>query len=238
MNKQSARGVELAPISEHAIAEYLERNPDFFDRHATLLTKLKLTHHRGLAAVSLIERQVQALREKNEGLEKKLREFVEVARGNDALAAKIHRLACRLIAARNAATLLDNVEVSLREDFGAAEWLLLLAPSRQPAFAELSSRHIRLLDAGAPEWRMFESLFEAAKPRCGQIRDSQRDFLFGPDTVEIGSAALVPLGRGPRAALLAIGSPDSERFHPAMSTDFLARIGELLSEALDSVGSE
>jgi uncharacterized protein YigA (DUF484 family) len=79
---------------------------------------------------------------------------------------------------------------------------------------------------------MFETLFESGRPRCGQIRDSQRDFLFGAGTVEIGSAALVPLGPEPSAGLLAIGSPDAERFHPTMSTDFLARIGDLVSEAV------
>ena len=32
--------------------------------------------------------------------------------------------------------------------------------------------------------------------------------------------------------LLAIGSPDAERFHPTMSTDYLAQIGELVSAAV------
>jgi uncharacterized protein YigA (DUF484 family) len=87
---------------------------------------------------------------------------------------------------------------------------------------------------------MFETLFESGRPRCGQIRDSQRDYLFGAGTVEIGSAALVPLGvksadkasKLSGASLLAIGSPDAERFHPTMSTEFLARIGDLVSEAI------
>ena len=35
--------------------------------------------------------------------------------------------------------------------------------------------------------------------------------------------------------LLAIGSPDAERFHPTMSTEFLARIGDLVSEAVHAV---
>jgi uncharacterized protein YigA (DUF484 family) len=35
--------------------------------------------------------------------------------------------------------------------------------------------------------------------------------------------------------LLAVGSPDVERFHPAMSTDFLARIGDLVSEAVAAI---
>jgi len=104
--------------------------------------------------------------------------------------------------------------------------------------AQVNSRHLRIVKMGAPELKMFETLFESGRPRCGQIRDSQRDYLFGAGTVEIGSAALVPLGSSKAAgkqtglALLAIGSPDAERFHPTMSTEFLARIGDLVSEAI------
>lgn len=245
MSKQPVRGVDVENLtpavssklddngpSETEIADYLQNNVDFFERHATLLTKLKLPHSRGNATVSLVERQVSALREKNQSLESRLRELIDVARSNDVLAAKIHRLACRLVRARNAATLLDSMEASLREDFGASEWLLLLAPNRQTGFSSIDSRHLRLMDANASELKMFDTLFESARPRCGQIRDSQRDFLFGAGTVEIGSAALVPLSREAGFGLLAIGSPDAQRFHPAMSTDFLARIGDLVSEAV------
>lgn len=247
MSKQPVRGVDVEALnpaaggkandeagaaSETRIADYLQRNPEFFERHATLLTKLKLPHNRGAATVSLVERQVQALRDKNQALETRLRELIEVARGNDVLAAKIHRLACRLVRARNATTLLDSMETSLREDFGASEWLLLLAPARPSDLASIDSRHLRRVQPNAPELKMFETLFESAKPRCGQIRDSQRDYLFGAGTIEIGSAALVPLGREIGFGLLAIGSPDAQRFHPAMSTDFLARIGDLVSEAV------
>jgi uncharacterized protein YigA (DUF484 family) len=39
---------------------------------------------------------------------------------------------------------------------------------------------------------------------------------------------------GPKGALgiLAIGASDAERFHPGMSTEFLLRIGELVTYAL------
>jgi uncharacterized protein len=182
--------------------------------------------------VSLVERQVLVLREKHEKVEAQLHELIAVARANDALADKIHKLSRRLIRSRTAATLVDALESSLREDFGASEWLMLLAPSAESGFHRLSSRHLRLVDATAPELKMFDTLFSSGKPRCGQIRDSQRDFLFGAGTIEIGSAALVPLGPQASSGLLAIGSPDTERFHPAMSTEFLARIGELVSEAV------
>ena len=42
--------------------------------------------------------------------------------------------------------------------------------------------------------RTFEALLATGKPRCGQVRDTQRDFLFGPEAASIGSVALVPLG--------------------------------------------
>ena len=247
MTKQPVRGVDVEALNavasgtskdggdraeEARIADYLQQNPEFFERHAALLTKLKLPHSRGAATVSLVERQVLALRDKNQSLESRLRELIDVARGNDALAAKIHRLACRLVRARNATTLLDAMESSLREDFGASEWLLLLAPARPTGLTGIDSRHLRMIQPTAPELKMFETLFESARPRCGQIRDSQRDFLFGAGTIEIGSAALVPLGREVGFGLLAIGSPDAQHFQPTMSTDFLARIGDLVSEAV------
>jgi uncharacterized protein YigA (DUF484 family) len=235
MSKQPVRGVGSEPLSEMAIADYLQLNPEFFERHTTLLTRLKLPHARGAAAVSLVERQVLMLRDKNDKVEARLRELIEVARANDVLAAKIHRLACALIRARGASAFIDALETSLREDFGASEWLLLVSPDGDSEFATISSRHLRVLESGAPELKMFETLFEGGRPRCGQIRDSQRDYLFGVGTIEIGSAALVPLHPRPASGLLAIGSPDVERFHPAMSTDFLARIGELVSEAAAAI---
>lgn len=231
MSKQPVRGVDAEPLSEAAIADYLQLNPEFFERHTALLTRLKLPHARGAAAVSLVERQVLMLRDKSDKLEARLRELIEVARANDVLATKIHRLACTMIRARGATAFIDALETSLREDFGASEWLLLVSPVRESEFSTISSRHLRVLESGAPELKMFETLFEGGRPRCGQIRDSQRDYLFGVGTIEIGSAALVPLHPRPAAGLLAIGSPDVERFHPAMSTDFLARIGDLVSEA-------
>lgn len=223
--------LESAGVTEAEVADFLRHHPNFFEHHGALLTKMVLPHSRGNATVSLIERQVHTLREKNQALQAQLRELIDIARGNDVLAARIHRLACRLIHVRSAAELMNELEISLREDFGAVEWLLLFTADNRPDFIGIEDRHLRLVPAAAPELKMFETLFESARPRCGQIRDSQRDFLFGAGTIEIGSAALVPLGAKASAGLLAIGSPYAERFHPAMSTDFLARIGEMVSEA-------
>ncbi len=235
MNKQSVRGVDAESVSEEAVAEYLQRNPDFFERNANVLARLRVPHERGLSTVSLVERQVLVLREKNQKLESKLRELVDVARSNDSLSDKIHRLARRLIRARGAAGLLETLEGSLREDFGASQWLIVSTRTDVAGLNQLNHRHIRMVERGNADLKMFDTFFESARPRCGQIRDSQRDYLFGEGTVAIGSAALVPLGPDASYGLLAIGSPDVERFHPTMSTDFLARIGDLVSEAVGAL---
>src|SRR5215217_4237121 len=154
MSKQPVGRLEEASAEETAIADYLQGNPDFFERHATLLTKLNLPHNRGSSAISLVERQVAALRDKNEKLETRLRELIEVARGNDALAAKIHRLACRLVRAEDASGVLEALEASLREDFGASEWLLLAPVGSDSPLSKLSSRHLRIVKLGASELKM------------------------------------------------------------------------------------
>jgi hypothetical protein len=93
-------------------------------------------------------------------------------------------------------------------------------------------RFLRTAEAADPEMKSFESLLQSGKPRCGQVRDAQREYLFGKDSVEIGSVALTPLGAKGALGLLAIGASDVDRFHPGMSTEFLSRIGELVTYSL------
>ena len=232
MTTRSVRGVEIAEVDEAAVASYLSATPEFFDRHAQLLAKIRLPDSRGGATtVSLLERQVEVLRERNRQLERKLREYVDVARDNDALGSKVLTMACRLIAAHDRVQKITAIETSLREDFDAGHSVLVLTEEVATEVAA-DMRFLRSVRPDAPELRSFETLFSSGKPRCGQLRDSQRDFLFGAGSVEVGSVALVPLGAKGGLGLLAFGSHDSERFNPTMSTDFLARIGELIAAAL------
>jgi len=85
---------------------------------------------------------------------------------------------------------------------------------------------------GSPELRIFETFFESARPRSGQIRDTQREYLFNTQEGAVGSMVMIPLGEHAALGLLAIASNDTQRYLPTMSTDFLVRIGEIVSEAL------
>jgi uncharacterized protein YigA (DUF484 family) len=228
MTTREARGLSATETEEETIAAYLQHNPDFFERHQPLLARLRLPHVRGGSTISLVERQIEVLREKHSSLEGKLAEFVQVARGNDAIAEKLHRFTRRLLGAASRAEAISSVESSLREDFDAFHSMLVLIG--EPADAE--QRFVRYIRTDDPNLKSFETLFASGKPRCGQARDSQREFLFGSDANDIGSIALVPLGEKGSVGLLAIGSTDRDRFHPGMSTEFLARMGELIADSL------
>src|SRR5580692_2226138 len=97
MTSNQVRGLAAEPIDEQAVAQYLHRNADFFEQHPQLLARMRLQHPRNGSTISLIERQVDVLREKIQTQEGKLSEFVRVARANNVLAEKFHRFTRRLL---------------------------------------------------------------------------------------------------------------------------------------------
>ena len=234
MTTREARGLAAADSEEESIAAYLQRNPEFFERHQALLARLKLPHARGGSTISLIERQIEVLREKQAALESKLAELVRVARANDAIADRLHRFTRRLLRGAPRSETLRRIEAGLREDFDAFNATLVLIGDAPEPEAPAFVRTVRADDA---QLKSFETLFASGRPRCGQARDSQREFLFGPEGVSMGSVALVPLGEKGAVGLLALGSADRDRFHPGMSTEFLARLADLVADALSSSGA-
>jgi len=232
MSTQTARGLAAGQTDEERIERYLGLNPDFFERHQPLLARMRLPHMRTGSTVSLVERQVEVLREQKTDADRRLAEFIAVARANDSLAERIHRFTRRLLRAPTAAAALTSLEASLREDFDAFHSVLLLTAPIESLVHSNFEPFLRAVATEDVNLRSFEALLATGKPRCGQVRDSQRDFLFGPEAASIGSVALVPLGEGGVVGLLALGSAERERFHPGMSTEFLKRMGELITDAL------
>jgi len=230
MSTLKQQQVAVSEQTEASIANYLQANPDFFERHGALLGNLRLPHSTGGAAVSLVERQVLMLRQKNLKLERKLKDLVDVARSNDALAARIHALAMKMLAAPDQAGVIAVLEEQLRVSFSADQSVLVVF--NRPDAGHGATRFLRVAGRNDADIAPFRTFLESDAPRCGQVRDAQRDYLFGPGNVEIGSVALVPLGPRSELGFLGIGSRDSDHFHPGMSIDFLARLGELVSCAL------
>ena len=228
--KSGAATTEGDDFPESAIADYLKSHPDFFERHPLILLSIKLPHRTGGSAVSLVERQVSMLRQRNAQLERQFKDLVAVAKTNDALVEKIHQLGLKLMRARDLPTRLERLETGLREDFGAERAVLVLFGDKAPV-AAVREGFVRRLAADDAAVKPFAAFLRAAKPRCGPLRDRQK-LIFERDADTVSSAALVPLGADAGLGFLIIGSRDPDHFHPGKRMDFLARLGELLAVAL------
>ncbi|HLF12309.1 MAG TPA: DUF484 family protein [Gammaproteobacteria bacterium] len=230
MSQQKSGAAIGETFPEEAIADYLRSHPDFFERHALLLLSLKLPHRTGGAAISLVERQVAMLRQRNGQLERQFKDLVAVAKLNDALVEKIHQLGMKLMRAADIVARLEELETSLREDFSAERAVLVLFSNASPVEAERAG-FVKRLPADDAAMRPFASFLRAARPRCGPLRDRQKS-IFDRDADSVNSAAMVPLGKDAGLGFLVIGSGDPDHFHPGKRMDFLSRLGELVSVAL------
>jgi uncharacterized protein YigA (DUF484 family) len=210
---------------ETEIADYLIAHPDFFTRHPDALAAIDIPHPTG-DAVSLIERQVRTLRQQSSTYRTQLEKLVSVARENDGLANRLHRLTLALIETQTFDEVLNTLQDELRDQFQADAVEMKLFASEQ-------------LDAHAhePGPALFRDFLARARPNCGRLDREKLEYLFGPQAGETGSAALIPLTAPPMAGVLAIGSRDPERFHHGKSVDFLQRLAEVVSAKLQSASS-
>jgi uncharacterized protein YigA (DUF484 family) len=227
MNQQKTKSDDdSTDLTELDIVRYLRAHPDFFVNHPELLATIQIPHESG-RAVSLIERQVAVLRNQLREYQRRVDRWVEVAKQNDALQARMHRLTLELIDAATFDEVLTALEDELHDDFQADAVELRLFSASQ------LSEH---LDQQLPgHSATFENFFKNNRPICGALARGQLDYIFGAGGEEIASAALIPLRNEGVLGLLAIGSRDPKRFVPQQGTEFLTRLGEIISHTLKAV---
>jgi uncharacterized protein YigA (DUF484 family) len=207
------------------VALYLQQNPEFLADHEDLFTRLRVPHpqHDG-QAISLVERQQHALREKIRQLEHKLAQLIAFGEENDEISEKVHRLALALLEAGSFEAVRQALILSLQEDFAVPHVGLRLWGG---AMARAETEFMAVSEE-AREY--FERL---RHPYCGTPEQVEVLAWFGEAAIHVRSVALMPLRRhGQLFGLLALGSPEPERFYPGMGTLYLGRIGELAGAAL------
>ncbi|APZ41928.1 DUF484 family protein [Acidihalobacter ferrooxydans] len=213
-------------LTEEEIAVFLRDHPDYFTRHIELLDVLRLPHPTH-GAVSLVERQLSLLRERNRQLERKLGELIRVARGNEQLSANLHQLALGLMRADSLDSVLASARDLLCSEFNADQVVIRVIDREGELLAPYS------VAQGDPGLNEFQTVFERRRPVCGQLRPAQLAWLFGDYADTVASAVVTPLFDTQPLGLLALGSAEADRFHPSMGTLFLGYLGELLAAAVD-----
>jgi len=211
-------------LEEKAVADYLRDNPEFFQNNPSLLAGLQVPHSCG-GAVSLVEHQVRVLRDQNRQLKRKLMDLVHVARDNNRLNERMHQLTLGLVSSSSLEALLDTLREHLQGEFSADTVTIRLAGIPEARARECA---VDQFSSDDPQLKHFESFYKTCRPQCGRFKPEQLEYVFGDQAQAVESAALIPLGKKGQIGLLAIGSQESNRFHPGMGTLFLSHLGELL----------
>lgn len=229
MTTQAEPGCDAGEASPDQISRYLSNHPEFFDNHPNLVAELRLSHSSG-KAVSLVERQIQVLREQNKELKRKLLELIDVARDNDRLNQLMHQMTLDLLKAGSPGAMISTLDDHLHNEFKADAIRVHLVGHETDADED----NIALrLDADESVQELFKVAFRESKPQCGRLSQPQLEFLFRDQAATIRSAVVVPLGCRAKHGLLAIGNREADRFNPGMGTLFMSHLGELLAGVLE-----
>ncbi len=232
--KQDLSDEEISNEREQQLAtdlqliSLLRENPDILNRHPELISVLEVTHESG-GAVSLIERQVDVLRQQSQNQENRLRELMDVARDNERLSRTCHRLAVDLLATHDVddviSIVLDTFKTELSADFAVVKLF-----SEDTNLIEQSGG--LFVDANSEDLNAFKTMLQHKNTVCGKSTSEQKDYLFDDMAEKVKSVAIIPLVAGANLGLIGLGADNAQRFKSNMGTDFLSQVGELISASL------
>ncbi|HUW99013.1 MAG TPA: DUF484 family protein [Acidiferrobacter sp.] len=212
---------------EEAVSRYLRDNPGYFERHEDVLEIMQIPHLGRGAATSLLQRQIALLRARANAKDSEWRGVLAVARDNDALAQKLHRLAVMLIDAAS----LDDV-FGCVYDLARHELQLDVVVVALGVDGGLLGGRAEFVTPDDPSLgRVLE--LAGDRPLCGPksvLREARS--LLGAREADVSSVAVVPLRDAVRSGVLLLGSHDAQRFPTGAGTVYLSRLGELVMRAI------
>lgn len=208
---------------ERRVADYLISHPDFLFRHAEVLAAIQVPQLLD-GAVSLIEYQARLLRKQLESERNRLAHLISRARESEALSMRLHGLVLQLMVVDDPESLCHLLREAMLREFRAEAVTLKLF--------DLAARQD---DQRDPLTTAFRDFVDRKHALCGPLGPERAAMLFGPMGGEIRTAALIPIHADGQSGVLAIGSQDADRFRPDMATDFLDRLGEVISQKLRMV---
>jgi len=222
-NNRAEAETPAQAISVEQVREYLKENGDFLQHNPDMLDHLHISHASG-SAVSLVEKQVSVLRERNIDMRHRLNTLTTNARDNDRLYEHTRKLVLALLDATSVDELytafVDSMENDFKVDYAS---LILFGEPDNDSKCRIETAEAARIEIGA--------LLRGHNPVSGVLRKDELAYLF-PDAGEVGSAALMPLSKGEELGLVAVGSADANRYGSNMGTLFLTHIADVIVRLL------
>jgi uncharacterized protein YigA (DUF484 family) len=208
------------------VAAYLLANPDFFVDRDQLLLKIQVPH-KSKGTISLVEKQLDVIRDRQKKTRRQLKEFVENAERNKEIFDKSRKLILSMMAAKRSSEFFAALEKGLKRDFGCkANSLVVFGKPKQ-----INHFTSRITAESAKKY--VGTLMQSKVPTLGTLQPREQDFLFRDQSKTVKSAAVLTIrDKNKYLGLLAIGSGDTEYFTPDMDALFINFIAETLGKLL------
>lgn len=207
-NKLDPKDVEL----------FLLDNLDFFESRESLVGEMKFKHSTSSAS-SLLERQINKLRDEQSNLMDLLSSFVNTAQLNEDLFKKSKELTLSILGASSRNQIKDIVQKNFTENFGVNNCKLDFYSNS---------------DIGEIEHKTGMSFHKGAV-HCGSFSKEKMEFLFKDENVE--SVALAVLIDSKEIGILMLGSYERTRYLGDEDTTFIEYIRDILEKKLESIDS-
>ena len=225
---KAAEQSEPKTLNTDEVAEYLKNNPDFFVGRDDLLLILTLPHQRG-NTISLVERQVALLRERNLDYRHHLDNLSLTAQENEKTFERMSKLVLSLLESRDLDQVVDVIRDSLAHDF-AIDIHSLIFFSEKPMSLPVRIEHVDVATAALGD------MISKGVAVSGRFNDEQVSFLFPEQADDVGSVAIIPLtytlNEPAQLGVLALASKDPEHFQAGMGNIFINYLGDVLSRVL------
>jgi len=219
----------LQGITEDEIVNYLVHTPGFFERNAQVLASIQLTSPHGQRAVSLQERQMEMLRDRIKGLERRIMDMIRNGQENEAIAERLHRWVRAVLLAHDDTALAEVMLERLRHEFLIPQAAVRIWPTASLTLRE-GLGDLAVAQPVSEDARSFAGSLNV--PYCG-LNSGFEAGKWLEDSASITSLALIPLHhQGETYGLLVLGSPDPTRYTAEMGVDFLHQVGDIASAAL------
>lgn len=217
-------------LSDNDIIHFLTENSDFFVRHPEQLEALRVSNTNG-TVTSLVNHQVNVLKERNNNLKKKLSELIQYAAENEKTMSQVFELTLQLCQISHVANVTKHLGKFVKKHFDSDEFKLVLPNSEGLE----NTKCVLTVKADQEQYfiSVFNDFIKGNKPLCGRLKNEKLKFIFSNSHEKIGSSVILPIGKNAQKGLMIFASYDDSHFNPDMSTDILSKLTEILDRKLN-----
>ena len=213
-------------ITTEEIVEFLKRNPDFFTENASALADLNLVHETDAGAVSLIQRQVELLRNHLSQNREKLAELARNAKHNESILKRFQELSVALATAMDPNHALNILQRTVCLDFGLSLLKVVVIENTWENPTE------QIIQFSSQDYRVFSSSIYNLPVYLGKAPEKLRENILAEKNELARSVALIKINWADHEGYILIGSKDENHFRDDMGTEFVNFVGEYVNAVL------